>query len=344
MTKNDKQESAVLGSKKIKTSFIGYVEKTINDAISEIKIHDGSPLHQILSDVVFLPEFDCLFTSEGIRIDESCRPDKFLPRNIPKKISLPKALVYIEEELIWGGKISKHFGHFLTEGLSRFWFRKENAEVLCAIEEDAEFLKTIFNEINFNSKNIFSPKKAIKISKITLPSASFRLGREAFKIHSKILNGVAKNILEKIEIKPSPKALYLSRTKLTKENSLRKIINEVELEKALIEKDFVIAYPEKLSIREQIKLVNEHQKIVGVVGSALHLSLFCLNKDAEFFYIADKDFIDRNFLLVDGIKDYKSSFISNLLRENKPNKETWQQNRTVDVKHALKNLKELGLF
>jgi capsular polysaccharide biosynthesis protein len=130
--------------------------------------------------------------------------------------------------------------------------------------------------------------------------------------------------------------LYLSRTKFKSRS--RNFGNEDELEALLRENNFAIAYPERLSLSEQIYLVNKHEIIVGIRGSALHSVLFDLTNQKSLVCLADKGKIQLNYLLIDAVKNTKSFYISCLERKQKN-----QQTQVLNVDDAISGLKEIGL-
>ena len=78
------------------------------------------------------------------------------------------------------------------------------------------------------------------------------------------------------DVKPSEQPLYLSRRRLTSRQ--RPVVGEPELEELLRDNGFAIAYPETMTIEDQVRLINSHADIFSSLGSAAHSILFALGK------------------------------------------------------------------
>lgn len=137
--------------------------------------------------------------------------------------------------------------------------------------------------------------------------------------------------------------LYLSRTKLHKKNRL--VANELELENKLREKGFLICYPETLTLKEQINLINKHEVIVGTRGSALHSILFDISPVRNIVSFAGKKAPCRNQLIIDNVKSVNSVYIGALGKDPNCSKaQRWSQNLILDLDIALDGLKEHNLL
>ena len=66
-----------------------------------------------------------------------------------------------------------------------------------------------------------------------------------------------------------PKRIYLRRN-----SGIRKVINSVELENALVDKGFVVVSPEKLTFLQQVQLFSRAEVIVGSSGAAMANLIF----------------------------------------------------------------------
>ena len=139
--------------------------------------------------------------------------------------------------------------------------------------------------------------------------------------------------------------LYFSRTKLSQRKRLN--INERKLERELRKKNFFICYPEELSLKEQIHLINKHEIIIGTLGSALHGILFDISPVKNMVCFGQKETLNIAFLIIDAIKSVNSTYIGALeLKENSNLSKTRiaKQNRILDLDVAIEGLKNIGLL
>jgi capsular polysaccharide biosynthesis protein len=81
-----------------------------------------------------------------------------------------------------------------------------------------------------------------------------------------------------------PKKIYLRRT-----SGGRKLINGVEVEKALAAKGYVAVEPEKLTFLQQIAMFSKAEKIVGSSGAALSNLIFLPPKSNIYILIGKYD-------------------------------------------------------
>ncbi len=113
-------------------SFYNYEPSFLDKLSTKFKVFTGSPKEvKIFNDVIYMPEYYCLYSSNGLRIDYSCLykgPDrnrlststktknKTYP---PEKISPPQQLKKISQKFIYASQIRSYYGHFLTESIAK---------------------------------------------------------------------------------------------------------------------------------------------------------------------------------------------------------------------------------
>tara|TARA_B100000929_G_C15508081_1_gene419418 strand:- start:3794 stop:4429 length:636 start_codon:yes stop_codon:yes gene_type:complete len=119
-----------------------------------------------------------------------------------------------------------------------------------------------------NERILFSTERRI-FEKIIFPTQSLVLHRGvSTQGQRKIWNR-----LEPLRSNSTPnKKIYISRSRL--EKNKRPLINELEIEKSLTAYGFVIIYPEKMTVHEQIETFSQAELIIGPSGTALHNSVF----------------------------------------------------------------------
>jgi capsular polysaccharide biosynthesis protein len=103
-----------------------------------------------------------------------------------------------------------------------------------------------------------------------------------------------------------------------------------------------------LSLEDQIRLINEHEAIVGPFGSALHGILFDISPERHrnIICLYFKNNVDLTFITIDAIKNYTTCYIGamELAPGLSPRKEIIDQDRMLDLDVTLGGLKELGLL
>jgi Glycosyltransferase 61 len=219
---------------------------------------------------------------------------------------LPHAIVHkvrnSEDEILFLGDIMElHFGHLVTEGLRHCWAlnRPElnglKIPVSRGLHSPKEIARRVIrpkqmrylefiNAMGVDRDRLLKTEGPIRFSKVWIPQPSWIERNLVDRHHISTLKQIGKSILGENQVPSDPRPLYFSRSKLP--NGFRKIGHEAELEEVLVSDGWKVAYPEKLSLPEQIRLVNSHQKFAGVIGSAMHLLMFRKdNTPFDTFYI-----------------------------------------------------------
>jgi capsular polysaccharide biosynthesis protein len=170
-----------------------------------------------------------------------------------------------------------------------------------------------------------------------VPQPSFANRAYAYARHRAALHDVAATFLKGVDLRPDPRPVYLSRSRLAKFN--RFLVNEVALDEALAARGFLIAHPQEMDLAEQIKLFNTHRTFVGCVGSAFHSTLMTLNGEAITTHILSEKFPNVNCLLIDAIVGNESHYVSTCVKSpHDPGQ------LTIDVESTLGYLNQAGLL
>jgi capsular polysaccharide biosynthesis protein len=274
----------------------------------------------IIKNGIVTPENFCVYDSTGTRINDSCviRESGLI---YDPALKIPVAgCEYIDEDVVYSGVLPFSFGHFLTEGAGRLWdidrpayhHEKKGSAVKSRLLELADIkTTTILKKLRFRS--------------IKIPKSSFQNRLSFSQEHTIIFERIARKINPDVNTKG---LLYLSRSKLS--NQKRKVINETDIESLI---DGTVIYPEKLSIEEQITLINEHSVIVGCLGAALHLLLFRLSppKRVVVLWRSEKPNTYPNYLFIDKMKNIESEYHFVLSFDKNCKKPSGKRNMVADI-------------
>ncbi len=338
-------------------SFYNYEPSFLDKLSTKFKVFIGSPEEvRIFNNVIYMPEYYCLYSSDGLRIDYSClfkgakrtklsisakTKDKIDP---PNKISPPKQLKKISQKFIYVSRIRSHYGHFLTESIARLWYLLKDREYPVLYHGhglEKTLIDLFFESVKLDKNLLISFKEPVLLKEVIIPYPSFSIRCEGFEVHKLLPESVAKNWLPK-KLKTTSQPLYFSRRYLDPKNRL--IINESLLEEKLSKSGFAIVYPEKLSIQEQIELINKHELIVGTLGSALHSILFDISSQRNLVCFGNQEEFNTNYLIIDAIKSVNSIYISALQKDPNCFKTKSQQNQLIDLDIAINGLQKFGLI
>jgi len=186
----------------------------------------------------------------------------------------PGNAAYDDREVLYGGVLMHHFGHFLLETTNRLWYWIENRDKnLDIVFLRLKHSKTVLPQFWEFMDLVGIPREKIRFlneptrfSRVYVPEASGVINtsfNEKFLIP---FQEVARNVVAK-----DKKKIYLSRTKFTKGSFC---LGEKNIEKVFRLNGYHIVYPESLSLYDQVAYMKGADEVVGVIGTATHLELF----------------------------------------------------------------------
>ncbi|MCJ8138983.1 glycosyltransferase family 61 protein [Falsirhodobacter halotolerans] len=248
---------------------------------------------------------------------------------------------------IWGGQVFAHFGHFLTESISRLWaVKNSDAESLILIGKhenlvDLSKWQKRFLEIMEIDKPITFIREPTRIETLEVPGQGFGLGPIALGTPE---FRASLNVLERTVAPQGAEKIYISRTKTGKKG---RILNEVALEANLIAQGYTAYHPQEHSLEDQLAQYRAATHVIGLDSSAFHLLGLVARPDQKIAVILRRNMmayinIERQLT---GMLGRRPDIINTLLGDWMPpgqkaaNRLSWGQ-----VDHALlgQRLTELG--
>lgn len=207
------------------------------------------------------------------------------PRNIkmsfddwfePSKDSKQSKTKKVDKKVVFLGALPKHYGHFITEGISRAWYhlKSENKDQnYVYISEDGpdNFLE-FFEFLGINLSQIKKIDEASEFSEIVIPEPSIRL----HDYYHKNYNDTISNILKAIP-KSNENKIYLSK----KQRFNGRAIGERTIERLFKREGFEIIYPENIPLKKFLSIVKSAKTLVSSSGSSAHNAVF-MEKSAQF--------------------------------------------------------------
>jgi len=230
-----------------------------------------------LENVVFVPGQACLHDLFGRRIDATMHLQYGRPmrRNAPV-IDIPHDLERIEQPVVFGGHLPKHFGHFLLESLSRTWAYAElglgptpfaHTRAVFHLHE-RELLEAVLRPHGAQLLTLSAPTL---LSSVIVPDLGIELGRDFHPVMRGVFDTIRDEIAGPVG-PPDDTPIYLSRTRLPKDR--RATLGEKDLEARLSARGVRIVHPQELPLAEQLRTVARSRDVIGLDGTALHLTVF----------------------------------------------------------------------
>lgn len=340
----------------VEPKFYGYSPDFVEDLEKKFQKIKGFPEATVFKEVLYFPQYHCLYDAEGQRIPLSCyfrqKGRSLNATRSPDLIEVSKGVKKISGTVIYGGYFQiYHYGLFLTESISRLWYLAKNFQhqvLVHGIETRPALLRNyvdfFFESAGLTSNRFISFNTPTLIEEVIVPYPSLSIGCEVFDAHKLVPESIAANCLRERKNYRTSQPLYISRKKLA--NYKRLIYNEDELEQLLLDRGCAIVSPEELSLKEQIVLINKHETLISTMGSALHNIIFNINDDKNVVCLGYEDFINPNFLMFDALKKINSIYIASLVRDPNCRKKGHfdNQNRFLDMPMTLSALKDINLI
>ena len=218
---------------------------------------------------------------------------------------------YVDEDVVFIGALSNHYGHFILEGLARLWFYldAENLRMKCVYISESErdlFVETL-GMLKIRSQKMQRIESPTRFRKVLIPEPSIRLSDYYHKKYnetvSRIRDSVPPGNFEKI---------YFSKEGI----SNNRAIGEIIIQNIFASNGYHIFHPETLSMQEKISVLRGAKVFVASSGTNVHNSVFledqcqciCLNRSAHYYAVQ---------FMVDIMKKLNSVYIDTYIFANR---------------------------
>jgi capsular polysaccharide biosynthesis protein len=324
-----------------------YREK-FEERIENLRVIEGfpDPVLEVRS-AYFIPGSVCLYDQDGRRIDASCVRRKPAQWNFvgagPDTIDVPHDCARLPAPMLYVAELASHWGHFLTDGVSRLWARSvfpELRELDCfsaAAIPDLAPARDYLHALGIARRIHFSPEP-VRLDTCFIPAASFSDRGECYTAHLHSFREVTASVAaEQSAWAPSRRPVYLSRSQFGVGRTIR---CERQLEERLADRGVLIVHPEQLSLEEQIRVFNSHDVFIGCWGSAFHGLCFARAPERITTHVLCETIPNPNFLLFDAILGCASNYIQGLSETPGPSQQWPNFDLTVDVERVLGYLRD----
>ncbi len=231
------------------------------------------------NNIFLYPEYLAGYDVSGCIVNQTILNRGYM-KNIfkaPEKITAP--CDYVIKKAIYGGHIIPHYGHMLTESISRLWAisGKYKDYVVLFFKIDNELVEKYINHEIFyelrKSKRMYVIDKPVMVQELVIPDPVWQDTAYTYPEMRVAALNTFYFAHKKEEKKSRNKKYYLSRRKLDR-FVYGYIVRENELESELQKMGFIIIHPQELSFYRQVEIFNTALCVVGLIGSAFHTMLF----------------------------------------------------------------------
>lgn len=197
-------------------------------------------------------------------------------------------LDYIDEDVVFIGALSKHYGHFILEGLARLWFFLEttNLKFKCIYisESGPDQFTESFGLFGLDPHKLQRIDVPTRFRKVLIPEPSIRLSdyyhQKYHETVTRIRDSVPPRNFDKV---------YFSKEGISNSRA----VGEVIIQGVFASNGFQIFYPEKMSMLDKIAVLRGAKVFVASSGTNVHNSVFlgdqcecvCLNRSAHYYAV-----------------------------------------------------------
>ena len=210
----------------------------------------------------------------------------------------PDEVLKSDETVIFAGMMIGHFGHLITDCVTRLWYVIKNPDIKHRIAymfvgdtatEMQPYHYEFLSLLGIGRDRILLVETPTQFKKVIVPKQSCHW---CSSYHKDLFYIVYDEITRKITPKKDRK-LYLSKSKYKDSNRL--IFNEGYFEDFFEKRGFKVIYPEDLPVSEQVAYAAGAEEIACTAGTLPHFALFakngikliCLVKTTYSFYLPD---------------------------------------------------------
>ena len=228
---------------------------------------------------------------------------------------------YVAGPAVYGGLLSKHFGHFLLESTARLWWPlREKFDGPIVFQSPGRagkipaFASRFFELMGVADRVIVTAQHGYRFDSLIVPERSFAIQKywhDDFRMPFLTAGAAAERSWRPMSEAVDAVGVYLSRTQL----DYRRSLGEEELETAFSRNGFAVVHPEALPLEEQIVLCRKHVTVAGIQGSALHTMLFSDSPKQAIYICRDYD-VNPNYFMIDAMMGNHATHIYNGVAED----------------------------
>jgi capsular polysaccharide biosynthesis protein len=209
----------------------------------------------------------------------------------------------------FAGAAFGHFGHFLLEGLSRWWClallpEPVRAQLRFVLYDDRpldSWQLQILECLGVSADRLLYLREPMRFEHMIVPSMAYHLHRGAAAAQSETWERIG-CAFDRGE---GPERVYLSRSRYRRN---RNLLDELEVELRFQARGFTVLHPQELDIAEQIASIRHARLIAGSAGSAMYLSAF-IRPGARKLIVSPRNFTFRDDQLISHLRGERLAYV-----------------------------------
>lgn len=226
------------------------------------------------------------------------------PDNVAEKCPSSSLVCTIDEEVVWGGAVVRHYGHFLIESVARLWpllpsGAFEGRRVVFSNQSKVDFSQEWLRA--FGVQVVDLPRQgATRFKSVVVPEPAISIGAWI----SPEMRDIHLHARHNLPVKDVGKGgvVWLSRAGLEPD---RTACDEKLLE-WILRDHLTVLRPEKMKLSEQIAAIEGSHGVAGISGSAFHTLLMVRNPPPYLILCGQK--VHTTYVMQDELFGRKGQF------------------------------------
>lgn len=232
-----------------------------------------------------------VYDGSGKLCNLSLRPLPIGAGHVPRPDSEPlnwsRHRRHLGGRILYLGNVFEMFGHDLLEPTSRMWplvlsgIEKNFDGVLLhrwrpqSSEEQAIFcdpVATILPMLDMSLSQVhIVGDEVMEVEELIVPEQLFKIANCCLKKFIDVVDFIGDGFRTGLS-SSWPENIYFSRSRL---GGASRFPHEGLIERIMVDLGYTIVHPQAFSLENQIRLMQQAKRVVGLDGSAMHLAIFC---------------------------------------------------------------------
>ena len=293
------------------------------------RLIEGEPDCRTVSDAVYVPirsepnfahdpEWG-LYDAEGALVSGAAYrrgPGAQLVGQSARRAAGRAGLPVVDEELVYGGPMLLHYGHFVLASLARMWGARQpggRRRVLWHADNGPELwfqfehVRTIFGALGFGPEDFVRFEQPCVLRRVLVPEPCFEEQSFVRPAFAALGRAAGRELgLPGAGGTRAGRPVYVSKTRLPL--GISRVNGEAAMEAELERRGFEIFHPTGMTLAAELQRLAGARAITGSVGSALHSTMF-LPEPAEVVGLCPVNTVISNFPLVDRVTGSRAAYV-----------------------------------
>lgn len=237
-------------------------------------------------------------------------------RDTSPQTELPGSYFFLDSEY------AGHFGHALTEQLSRLWAwpaakradpgLRALVSVTAGRRDWADFERALYGAAGIASEDLVLAEGPVRVERLV--AATPMLSHPAY-VHPKVEEvwaRVGRRLVEGAGDRPLPRRIFCSRRELDIPGAFvgerRSCRNGADLEDLFRDRGFTVVHPEELPLAEQARMFRDADVVAGYAGSAMFNLVFA-ERPTRVVLVSSEAYTARNEHLIASVLGHRLDLV-----------------------------------